>query len=197
MADMPASKLKLPVFSALAVMLSLSLGPAVADDHKTTDVDRTVAFADIIGCRGEGRLGRAILIERPSDQGVKTVEIRIRMKQLPGSRHGVHIHENAQCQPCGAAGGHFDPGPNSNSSPDGNHPFHMGDLVNIVANKQGAGRLKVLTTRVTLSPGPLSVFDDDGSAFIIHDFEDTFCPDGEVSGCAGGSRFACGIIQPM
>lgn len=200
MTDMLTSKLTLPIFSAIAVMLSLTFGPAVANDHKSKDADRTVAFADIFGCRGEGRLGRAVLIERPSDQGVKTVEIRIRMKQLPGmpgNRHGVHIHENAQCLPCGAAGGHFDPGPNSNSSPDGNHPFHMGDLVNIVANDRGAGKLKVLTTRITLSPGPLSVFDADGSAFIIHDFEDTFCPDGEVSGCAGGSRFACGIIEPM
>ena len=69
--------------------------------------------------------------------------------------------------------------------------------MNIDVRKNGKGRLKAVTTRITLSPGPLSLFDHDGSAFIIHDFEDTFCPEGVVAGCAGGSRAACGIIEPM
>ena len=41
---------------------------------------------------------------------------------LSEGKHGVHIHEVASCDPCGSAKGHFDPVPNSNSSPDGNHP---------------------------------------------------------------------------
>jgi Cu-Zn family superoxide dismutase len=57
--------------------------------------------------------------------------------------------------------------------------------------------MKTKTSRITLSPGPLSVFDADGSAFIIHDFEDTYCPEGVAAGCAGGSRAACGIIVPV
>ncbi len=53
------------------------------------------------------------------------------------------------------------------------------------------------TNRVTLSPGRLSILDDDGSAFIIHTNPDTYC-DEEADlkkGCAGGSRDACGIIR--
>ncbi|NJO55629.1 MAG: hypothetical protein HC834_03885 [Rhodospirillales bacterium] len=86
------------------------------------------------------------------------------------------------------------PGPNSNPSPDGNHPYHSGDLINIVANAEGVGTLSTNTTRVTLSPGPLSLFDADGSAFIVHVDEDTYCPEGEAKGCAGGARLACGVI---
>jgi Cu/Zn superoxide dismutase len=50
---------------------------------------------------------------------------------------------------------------------------------------------------VTLSPGRLSILDEDGSAFIIHTNPDTYC-DEEADlkkGCAGGSRDACGIIR--
>jgi Cu-Zn family superoxide dismutase len=109
----------------------------------------------------------------------------------------VHIHETAACEPCSAAEGHFDPGPAGFSSPDGNHPYHSGDLINIEARgRKGRGRLNVLTTRITLAPGPLSIFDADGSAFIIHVNPDTYCPGGEEAGCAGGGRVACGIIEP-
>ena len=138
-----------------------------------------------------------MLVEQPSDQGVTTVAIKISVEGRSPGPHAVHIHETAACEPCGAAGGHFDPGPFGFSNPDGNHPYHAGDLVNIKVRDNGSGKLRVRTTRVTLSPGPLSLFDADGSAFIIHDFEDTFCPDGAVAGCAGGSRAACGIIEPM
>lgn len=197
MTDMLNSKLKLLGGAAIALAATLTVTPAIAGNDKDKDNDRTVAFAEIYGCRGEGRLGRAVLVEKPSDQGVKTVSISIKVRGLSEGEHAVHIHETGQCEPCGDAGGHFDPGPNSNPSPDGNHPFHMGDLVNIDVNRRGKGKLKALTTRITLSPGPLSVFDDNGSAFIIHDFEDTFCPDGAVAGCAGGSRAACGIIEKL
>jgi superoxide dismutase, Cu-Zn family len=155
------------------------------------------AVADIYSCLGEGKLGQAVLNEEQTDQGIKVVTVVIKLEGLSPGEHGVHIHETAACEPCGAAGGHFDPGPNGDSNPDGNHPFHSGDLVNITVGGNGKGKLKAVTTRVTLSPGPLSVFDSDGSAFVIHNDPDTFCPDGAVAGCAGGGRAACGIIDLM
>ncbi len=158
------------------------------------------ASADIVSCKPEVDItGKAYLRERPSTEGVKLVDVRIFVRGLERGKHAVHIHETGSCDilddtPCGAAKGHFDPGPASDTSPDGNHPYHSGDLVNIKVDGDGRGRLKTTTSRITLSPGPLSVFDDDGSAFIIHVNEDTYCPDGEVAGCAGGARAACGII---
>ncbi len=154
------------------------------------------ASADIFGCTEDSPVeGTAKLRERVSEEGVKQIEINMLVKGLEDGKHAVHIHEAASCEPCGSALGHFDPGPNGNSSPDGNHPFHMGDLENIDSG-HGVGTLQTTTTRVTLSDGPLSLFDENGSSFIIHINEDTYCPDGVVSGCAGGGRAACGIIYP-
>jgi Cu-Zn family superoxide dismutase len=154
------------------------------------------AGASIDGCTDPAISGFAILTELPSSEGVKQVLVFAAVSGLPDGKHAAHIHETGSCVPCGAANGHFDPGPASNSSPDGNHPFHSGDLINIEV-EDGFGVLRTNTSRVTLSPGVLSVFDADGSALIIHVNPDTYCPDGAVAGCAGGGRAACGVLQPL
>jgi Cu-Zn family superoxide dismutase len=175
------------------VVLALALAAGPADAMKSKKVR---ASADIFTCEPNPQLiGTAALKEEQSDEGVKQVKVSIHVEGLPPGDHAVHIHETAACEPCGAAGGHFDPGPFGMSNPDGNHPFHSGDLVNIEVNGRGIGNLNVNTTRLTLSEGPLSVFDDDGSAVIIHVNPDTYCPDGAVPGCAGGGRAACGVIE--
>ena len=152
-----------------------------------------VALAKIHACDTNQVLGVAFLYERDSDEGVKEVDVAIRIREqnevLSEGRHAVHIHEVGDCaQTCAAAGGHFDPGPDGNPSPDGNHPFHLGDLINIQIAGDGLGSLRSTTSRVTLSPGPLSVFDDDGSAVIIHTSEDTCCPNGPVGLRRGAAR---------
>jgi Cu-Zn family superoxide dismutase len=156
------------------------------------------ASATIAGCTDSSISGRAILVERPTSEGVKEVLITLFVQGLPAGKHAVHIHEIGSCGntavACGGAGGHFDPGPNSNSSPDGNHPFHSGDLINVSIGSSGSGVMHTVTSRITLSAGPLSLFDANGSAFIIHTGTDTYCPAGAVAGCAGGSRAACGVI---
>ena len=181
------------ILATIVLGVPFMLGvPLLAQQTQTAVVG---AHADIRSCGESAISGTAMLTEHASVEGVKQVDIEIRVSGVKPGMHAVHIHETAQCQPCGAAKGHFDPGPNSNSNPDGNHPFHMGDLVNIEVDAEGKGHLRTTTTRVTLSPGPLSVFDADGSAFIIHVDPDTYCPDGVQKGCAGGSRAACGIIE--
>jgi len=152
------------------------------------------AVAVISGCNDDHVEGSANFIERQSEEGIKVVDVSINVRGLSPGLHAVHIHETGNCTPCSEAKGHFDPGPHGFTSPDGNHPFHTGDLVNIKINGSGAGALHTVTTRVTLSPGPLSLFDADGSAIIIHTNPDTYCPEGDVKGCAGGARAACGII---
>jgi len=135
-----------------------------------------------------------------TDRGFKNfpepeVTVSARVKGLTPGAHGFHIHEMAFCDPPFAgAGGHFDPGPFGNSTPvDANHPYHMGDLQNLIAGRDGVGRHKSVTSRVTLSPGPLTVFDANGSAVIVHLNPDRGIPG--VTGASGGPRVACGIIQ--
>ena len=164
------------------------------------------ASAEMKGCTDPKVSGTATLVEQVTPEGVKEVTVELRMTGLPDGQRAVHIHETGACEPCAAAGGHHDPGPFGQSRPDTasdatpatdiNHPFHMGDLINLDI-KGGVGSLKHTTNRITLSPGRLSVFDADGSSIIVHVQPDTYC-DEETDlkkGCAGGAREACGIIK--
>jgi len=158
------------------------------------------AHAIILGAPGSGISGFVTFTEAPVDKNtpVTMVEVVAVVKGLPPGKHGMHIHQVGSCADTatttfGAAGGHFDPGPFGNSNPDANHPFHMGDLPNLEANRVGVATLQYTTSRITLSPGPLSVFDSDGSAVIIHQNEDLGGPG--PTGTAGGGRIACGVIN--
>jgi Cu-Zn family superoxide dismutase len=179
---------------------SLLLLPAVVA------ADGLTALAEIKGCSSAAVTGTATLREQVTAEGVKEVTVQLMVNGLPDGKHAVHIHEVGSCEPCAAAGGHHDPGPYGQSRPDTasdavpatdiNHPFHMGDLINLEV-KNGSGEMKHVTNRVTLSPGRLSILDADGSAIIVHAQADTYC-DAESDlkkGCAGGAREACGVIR--
>jgi Cu-Zn family superoxide dismutase len=187
------------MLSALPFLASLALATAAAANDDRDDVRAVRAIAKISACDAAvtGPISGVVrLIERPSAEGVKVVDVSMRVRGLSDGKHAVHVHAVGACSPCSMAGGHFDPGPNGNPSPDGNHPFHSGDLINVDV-KRGFGTMRTTTSRITLSPGPLSVFDADGSAIIIHSLPDTYCPGGEIAGCAGGARAACARIEPV
>jgi len=164
------------------------------------------AVAEIKGCTNPDIQGTATLVEQTTPEGIKEVTVEMKVTGLTEGKHAVHIHEFGKCEPCGDAGGHHDPGPFGQSRPDSatdeapakdiNHPYHMGDLINIEV-KDGVGYMKHTTNRVTLSPGRLTIMDEDGSSFIIHTNQDTYCDEESdlKKGCAGGSRDACGIIR--
>jgi Cu-Zn family superoxide dismutase len=71
----------------------------------------------------------------------------------------------------------------------------MGDIPNLRANANGVAVFEYVTSRITLSEGPLSVFDDNGSALIVHQNEDQGITGDDRSGVSGGPRIACGIIE--
>jgi Cu-Zn family superoxide dismutase len=128
--------------------------------------------------------------------GMKAVEVTVDVTGLKPGAHGFHIHAVGKCEAPGftTAGGHFDPGPSGAMDPDTNHPFHMGDLPNLVADASGHATLKAVTNRVTLSEGPLSVFDADGTAVIVHGNPDQGVTGEARSGLSGGPRVACGVV---
>src|SRR4051812_11833695 len=149
------------------------------------------AHADI---KGEGITGTADFVESQQGGG-KIVNITLTLTGLVPGMHGVHLHAVGKCTPdFAAAGGHFDPGPAGNTDPDANHPFHMGDLPQLQATG-GTAVMRAATTRVTLSDGPLSLFDEDGSAIIIHANPDQGITGAPKSGVSGGPRVACGVIE--
>ncbi len=145
--------------------------------------------------KGEGITGTADFVERTQGTG-SLVEITVTASGLKPGMHGVHLHAVGKCEPdFTAAGGHFDPGPSSNPDPDANHPFHMGDIPNLQVGANGRGTMKIVTSRVTLADGPLSLFDADGSAIIIHGNPDQGITGEPKSGVSGGPRVACGVIE--
>lgn len=113
--------------------------------------------------------------------------------------HGLHIHAVGVCEPSAqppfsTAGGHFDPGPFGSELPvEANHPYHLGDLPNLVVDETGYARYNALTSRVTLSNSPVTVFDDNGSAIIIHQLTDQQKAGGTAAE-SGGGRIACGVV---
>src|SRR4249920_1080165 len=152
------------------------------------------AHADI---KGEGITGTLTLTERKQGTGT-VVEFTLDATGLKPGKHGVHLHAVGKCEPdFTAAGGHFDPGPAGNTDPDANHPFHMGDLPNLDVAANGEGTFMAATTRATLSSGPLSLFDGDGTAIILHGNPDEGGTGESKSGVSGGPRVGCGVLKKM
>lgn len=158
------------------------------------------AAADV---KGPSVKGRAEFTEYDVD-GAKYVHIHLNLEGDPATLtpglHAVHIHEKAACDCEGfkCAGGHFDPGPSGNTDPDANHGYHAGDLPSILIDEEGKGTLEAITTRFTLSDGPVSILGKDsapeGTSIMVHGNPDPYTPGDSGSGHSGGPRLACGTI---
>lgn len=136
--------------------------------------------------------------------GWKYVHLKLTLKGDPKvlqtGKHAVHIHEKGDCECDGfkCAGGHFDPGPSGNSDPDANHGYHAGDLPSITIDENGEGILETITTRVTLSDGPVSILQaEEGTSLMVHANPDGYEPGESGSGVSGGPRLACGKIEKV
>ncbi|MDB5098987.1 MAG: superoxide dismutase copper/zinc binding protein [Cyanobacteria bacterium RYN_339] len=186
----------------ILALASLSLSACAALMHG--ELPETPPGADVLmrghaAIAGPGLSGTAKLTEFRLGT-LRAVRLTVRVKGDPAvltpGQHGVHLHATGDCGAPGftSAGGHFDPGPAGNPDPDANHPYHLGDLPNMEVDAQGNGVLDALTTRVTLTDGPLSLFDADGAAIIIHKNPDQGITGAPKSGVSGGPRLACGII---
>ncbi len=166
----------------------------LADDKKVSAQAKAVMV-------GPDITGKAEFTEYDVD-GWKYVHIKLMLKGDPktftAGKHAVHIHEKGDCDCDGfkCAGGHFDPGPNGNSDPDANHGYHAGDLPSITINDNGEGELQTITTRVTLSDGPVSILQPAvGTSLMVHGNPDPYTPGESASGHSGGPRLACGKIE--
>ena len=162
-----------PLFAGCAAVTFAPLG-AVATVELRDAGNRVVAQATLTEVSG----GVRIVLEA---SGLR-----------PGPK-GVHLHAAGKCEPpaFASAGDHLNPQnkPHGLLNPDGPH---AGDLPNITIDADGKGRLETFTERVSLGPGSASLFDDDGTALVIHAAPDDFKTD--PSGNTG-PRIACGIVE--
>lgn len=133
-------------------------------------------------------VGSVELAETPNG-----VLLTAKLKNMPAGVHGFHIHAVGACEaPFKSAGGHYNPDDSKHGIlvEDG---LHAGDMPNIHVPESGALDIEVLNPNVTLAKGePESLFDDDGSAIVVHEGADDY--KSQPSGAAGG-RIACGVIE--
>ena len=183
-------KFRRPLLVILLIASVLSLtasGAASQEDAAGADEagSPATAHAQLTGADGRS-MGSVTLIEGPNG-----VLVQAHVTGLTPGGHGFHIHGVGACEPdFGAAGGHFNPGdiPHGFMNEGGWHP---GDLPNIYAGADGTARADIFTTAVTLAAdAENSLFDDDGSAIIVHAAPDSY---GEAPGA--GDRVACGVIR--
>ena len=123
------------------------------------------------------------------EQGVR---IFAQAEGLPPGVHAFHIHETGQCEgpDFKSAGGHYNPTGVQHgwNNPEGHH---AGDLPNVHVQEDGVLAVEYFTDAVTLGEGDTSVYDDDGSAIVMHEGPDDYQTD--PAGDAG-ARIACGVI---
>ena len=186
------SSLRVGMQRATALALLSFTGIALAGCvHRGPPNDNAIrAIAYLVDTLGR-ELGTVRLTERPGVRGVE-LEISIERGATPG-QHGIHFHSVGKCDSSSAyasAGPHFNPGSRKHGllSPDGPH---AGDLEAITVDDFRQSHFLVTDTRITLSPGPLSLLDEDGSAVVLHAF-----PDDQRTDPSGnsGARIACGVI---
>jgi superoxide dismutase, Cu-Zn family len=136
-----------------------------------------------------------------------------------GEFHGFHVHTTGECDPESvdpatgdvvpffSAGGHLNP-------EDAKHGEHAGDFPVLLVNEDETAWASFVTDRFKLR----DLFDEDGSAIIIHagrdnyanipattptgdsryhsHLEDVFGPDSLTLATGdAGSRFACGVVR--
>lgn len=176
---------KLIVMSVVALCASPALAqPSAGQAASPGGMTAKATFVDI---KGEN-VGTARLTQTP-----KGVLIDLDVKGLTPGEHGFHIHETGKCETAAkftTAGGHYsgghDHGFHSAKGP------HAGDLPNLIAPESGIVKQQIFTSGVTLSAGATSLFDDNGSALVIHAKADDYRsqPAGD-----SGDRVACAVIE--
>lgn len=145
------------------------------------------ATADLRDLQGNP-VGTAEFVEGP---GGVSMNVNIMGGVEPGE-HGIHVHETGALTPSfEAAGDHFNPMDKNHGFESPNGP-HAGDLENIVVGPDGTASYSTVNERVTLSGGPNSLLDGDGSALVVHAMPDDYVTD--PSGDSG-DRVAAGVIE--
>lgn len=170
-----------------ALLLALGSGSPVSAQGETA------AAAELRTGEGEA-VGMAEFVE--TSGGVRiSVEIT---GNVPTGTHGLHIHQKGDLSRADfeSAGDHFNPTGAEHGFDNPNGP-HAGDLKNITVAEDGTSVYEYVNDRITLSEGPNSILDRDGSALVLHEMNDNYRTNDDPQTGPGmsGDRAAAGIIE--
>ena len=176
---------------ALGLVVSVTLAllfyqPEERDDSEPVDT----ATALLASPTGE-TVGRVTFQQEENGVLVKAVAHGL----SPGG-HALTIHSVGSCTPNqGVAVGRFTGSAQTRGLADtgDDNPGQSGDLPNIYAGDNGTARADFFTDAITIAAGEEhSVFDEDGSAIVIHEKPDPYM--GEENPDTG-FLVACGVIE--
>lgn len=162
----------------------------VAQAQQPSPPTSTPSSARAVFMTPDGKtIGSATLIETPNG-----LLISAELEGLPPGVLGFHIHEVGRCEGATgfeSAGGHYNPrGARHGYMVDGGP--HAGDMPNQTVEPSGKLKAEVFNPHVTFTGGQAPLFDQDGSAIVVHSTADDYRS--QPSGNAG-SRIACGVVQ--
>jgi superoxide dismutase, Cu-Zn family len=167
-----AGELQAPMRLAQAAKQAPAAAPSAAADLKSAD--------------GKD-VGKVTLTQTKAG-----VRLQLALNGLPAGEHAFHVHAVGKCEPpFTSAGPHFNPGQKKHGkeNPEGHH---AGDMDNITVPANGKLNATVVNNDITLEKGkPNSVFQEGGTALVIHAKQDDYKSD--PAGNAG-DRIACGVI---
>lgn len=122
----------------------------------------------------------------------KNVKLELNVYKLTPGIHAVHIHEKGDCSATdgSSAGGHWNPLKHNHGKWESDH-FHMGDIGNLEADKEGTATLTFNTDKwcIGCKDETKNII---GKSIIIHAGEDDFKT--QPTGNAGG-RVGCVEIK--
>ncbi|WEJ34676.1 superoxide dismutase family protein [Devosia sp. SD17-2] len=128
-------------------------------------------------------------------QGEGSVTLSGSASGLSEGEHGIHFHTTGNCDSATkfeSAGDHFNPTDHQHGLENDAGP-HAGDLPNITAGADGLSEFEVTSASISLTEGDEGyVFDEDGTALIIH-----ASADDQVTDPSGnsGDRVLCAMVE--
>ncbi|MCM3718202.1 superoxide dismutase family protein [Fictibacillus phosphorivorans] len=188
--------LKTMLLIVLIVILA-SCGNKKEDEHKDHEMEESQAassrvsgsyIVNLVNTKGK-KAGEATLTET-----AEGVTIEVNATGLKPGEHGIHFHEKAICTPPDfkSTGSHFNPTSKQHGFLNPKGP-HVGDILNITANKSGVVQEEILSTMVSLSGKKSnSLFSNGGTALVIHAGADDYKTDPAGN---SGDRVLCGEIK--
>ena len=144
--------------------------------------------ANFIDAKGQ-QVGTATLTQME-----KGVLIDLNVSGLPAGELAFHVHDVGKCEPntrFDSAGPHYGPQGHDHGFHSAKGP-HIGDMPNQFVGQDGKLRSQVINQGITLGSGQGSVFDQNGSALVIHAKADDYRS--QPSGNAG-DRLVCAVIE--